>query len=462
MIDSRVAAARSWAIAPSHAVAVLVALPLGACAYMVTWSVRTFEASMALALIATLPLLALVRWLWLTRRAALLVVAPYLVIHATTALSAVLIESGAYMPELDAWGSPNGTTARILLETALLFWTVGAVSGSSRIAVEQPPVSRRQGHLLLGVAVALLLLPMLNLVRLGSPLLLGFDRVAFYQDSGPLHLRLIVLLLAAAPSISLTALVARSGFVRWSSVALIVALLAVMVLSSEKFYGLVIALYAAALPPMLLRRRQALRRIVWAAILLILMSVGLIWYQYAFIYQAVDVGQFALDRIAAQAEVPWSIDLATQNGKLFPGDDFVLDELIANPERLQGMERLMLAIAPRGFVVPFLDTGSRFTMGFPAILKYYFSEWGVMLIPFFGAVIGIITRMIVHCFREGNILALWMTINLFGYIAIFDQVMLHGNLYQLGYFELTRLAWVLLLLAFLALPLIGKAAHERA
>lgn len=428
---------------------------MGAAIYLLSWQVHSWDTSLLLATFAALPLAAVVRWLWRTRLPVLWVLAPYLLFHAVTAGSALLIESGAYVPELDTWGEPNGTAARLCIEVSLLFVVAGWSAGRRIDTVRQ--CGRAQRHaigelVLIALAGTTLAIPTVNLVTLGAPLLMGMDRVAFYQEAGPLHLRAIVLFLAAVPSLSWIALTTSSGVLRGAAIVLIASALAVMALTGEKFHGLVFAIYAAALPAVLLRRNAALKSIGLAAALVLCLSIGLINYHYGSIYQAVDVGEFAIGRVAAQAEVPWAVDLGIQQGKTFGVASFITSELTPIDNAPQGMERLMLEVAPHAFVVNFLDSGSRFTMGFPAILKVYFGAAAILSIPVFGALVGLFTRLILHCLATRRLFALWMAMNLVGYGALLDQVLLLGNLFQLGFVEPTRFAWLFLLLLGLALP----------
>ncbi len=432
----------AWRGAASILLAILV--------YAVSWEVTQWPSAVALAVLGALPLLQVLAWLKRTRRGVLLILAPYILSHVACALAALFIESGAYVPELDVWGFPNGAAARMCVEAALIYFVAGWVAGAAREIVP-PASSRRTDTAFVIMAGCMLLLPIANFARLGIPLVQGLDRVAYYQDAGPMHLRLIVLFLAAAPSLGLLSLRSANLALRRTCVVLILAGLVVMVLSGEKFHGLLVVAYAASVPALLLRRTAVLRKLGMAAIAMVALSVSLIIYHYSVIYEALDVGEFAMGRLTGQAEVPWAVDNYVRSHDPMRPQALIVGELIPSESHDQGIEHLMVEVSPLSFVAAFIEAGSRFTMGFPALLTYYLGVWSLLGIIPVAVVVGLFVRLLLYCMQR-NVFALWMAMNLVGYGALLDQVLLLGNLSQLFYSEPTRFVWVFLLLVSLFLP----------
>jgi len=242
-------------------------------------------------------------------------------------LSAIAISSGAYMLEVGAFGSANGSVWVILayfiagIEATFRGFQSKISLGIAGKIIPQPwPVARR---LILVIVCAVGLIGFYILFTAGSPILIGVDRVTFWRSIAPEHFSFIPSLITQTYFfICYYTLVAHKmrDHPAASVFVIFLYIFITVVILGQKFSAFILLASAwlmvlpGVFPNFKIRALYVLPVVVISILLLLLVvwSYSLSGRDASFIFY----------RVALQAQLIWSVLSDPYNFKLFPSSDW--------------------------------------------------------------------------------------------------------------------------------------------
>lgn len=276
--------------------------------------------------------------------------------------------------------------------------------------------------------------------RYGSPLILGVDRFTYWKYFSPTGYRYISSLV---PIFGFVLFYAREiGLLRnfyaflWLFFCVIL-----VVLSGEKFSGLLILAFFSLLPFFCVGLRRLSVSLKLFGFMVFLFLVGLVFLNYYLVYGYRFLEVFE-SRIVLQGQMLFALDAVSLN---FPRNETILDGFFGKEKEEAGIRFLMFQIAPWELVQRHLEGGATFTTPFPANLTYFFGLYfSPLILIFFSFLVGGLGAVLFIALRKQAFLLGLVTLKVFFYVY---QAVLMGEVhFLLGWKMLVYMSAVLLLI----------------
>jgi hypothetical protein len=412
-------------------------LPVGALvAFVAVAAVHWWLADAASSPIFSWTSLLLFGWLLLIvarlSAAALILLLPLVITRGAALLSLLVIEAGAYMPEVNQLGTPGDASASFVAVTALFFLTVAILI---RFA-ERPAIAYARSPLI-DQAVALLGWPVVIVcvgwgalafvdgVRAGFPLLQGVDRFLFRREFGsPIILALLDQKFLISVMLGSVAFAPRHApMLKTAAILTLSGLTCLYFLFGDKFFTILTEVSIFAMPFLLLRRGRlapTFLRLAPAALALICGSLGATLYIYS------DYGKLPMDRtialvgerVAGQGELwfvatrdmrrvaDWDRQLTARYTAVLEEDSGPASASANGVETYYFINRY----APTKLAESFRKSGGwvQFTMGTEAMLLAMFGYVGAMIgMVLAGLIVGLSLLYLRRAFASGFPLSLY-------------------------------------------------------
>jgi len=320
-------------------------------------------------------------------------------------MSNLIIESGAYMIEIQEQGFVTGSTLRQAFFSSLFIIGIYVVYLLNRHSLRFDKLRKLKISLwfhitFFAVLTVLLLYSFWIILRYGSPLWLNIDRFKYWTLIAPDSTRYIVSLIPQLNALNGIIFVYGSFLVRKLSLSFFLLSIIIIALHGEKYSGLMMASYLFLLPTLLLFAQNNRKLSIYVSFkvlvkigLVITVFLSLVLFHYSNSYGGIEPAiKHFMDRIALQGQIWWAIDLYHLKYTPLPLETWFSNMFgLVGIEPIVGLDYLMYLIAPLDLVEHYLKYGVKFTMGYPAML-FIMSGWvfGALLQPIFGAFVGIV------------------------------------------------------------------------
>lgn len=332
--------------------------------------------------------------------------------YAWFVASSLMLEFGAYTPELQMSGSAIGATARLSLTTLLFispaikfFYRISKTS--SDVQNGFPRRYREKICLVTFFYFITSISVLLIYIKYGTAFSNSVDRIQYRQQiAPPIYSQLLLILVFMSFFIGKTRQIIAGHKKRLCDLLIVVTIF-LLALGGEKASLIFcsVSLYASAIvgcDKFIFSKRNVFR-FAASALVIIATVYYLATIQYNRISSessAADVAaSLFIDRIAQQSQLNYYFDKIVFLDRSPPLglQDFIYKELLpGKDENLRGILALMSKAAPSDLIPIYLDAGVTFGDGFPAIFYYYFG-WSTFPLAyicgvFFGAFTGLAYR----------------------------------------------------------------------
>jgi hypothetical protein len=242
-------------------------------------------------------------------------------------LSAIAISSGAYMIEVKAFGDDNGTVWVIFAYflagmEATFFGFVSNISFgiANKSSFHIWHISRQ---IIIGTVVIVVLIGLFILFKIGSPLLIGVDRVTFWNSFVPYYFSFYPSLVMQTYFFVCYYVIAVHKRMERPLLSIIVLLLYIFItiaVLGQKFSAFILlaSAWLMILPGAFPNFQIRISYIIFAVIVLILIILLVIW---TYIHSGMEAS-FILSRISLQSQLIWSVISDSYNFSLFPRADW--------------------------------------------------------------------------------------------------------------------------------------------
>ncbi len=340
--------------------------------------------------------------------AAVVMLAPFLVVHGSVLVSLQAIEGGAYMKEMGVFGQASPAGAGYLLCSALFLSTATLVfTRARRTSALQPdkgPYPMGRGpRLLLCLAVlcgaaAVVAWLLLKGLRTGFPLLTGTDRFAFRAESADvLTLNFLILKYVLAAVLGTSAVVAPGRWWRRVHHGVFGGYVMVSFLYGDKFFIILMAACFYAMPFLVGRPKEITSRVRAVAPVALLVfgcavAVTLFIYSHYGELSAAQTLERLGERIAGQGQL-WF--LAVRDSSAWVQFDthhiaLNLENLLARPAADFTFEHRLAPFyfveryAPTAFFLSFLHNGGMVT---PTMV---FEAYSLVMVGYAGLAVALV------------------------------------------------------------------------
>ena len=409
--------------------------------------------------------------------AALILLLPLVITRAAALLSLLVIEAGAYMPEVNRLGSAGDASASFVAVTALFFLTVAILFR----ALERPAIAYARSPLLdqvvamLGWPVVIACLAwgavaFLDGVRAGFPLLQGVDRFLFRREFGsPAILALLDQKFLISVLLGSVAFAPRDApWLKLCAILTLAGLTGLYFLFGDKFFTILTEVSIFAMP-FLLRRQGRLAptflRLAPGAAVLTCGSLAATLYIYS------DYGRLPIDRttalvgerVAGQGEL-WFVasrdSRAASNwdGQLVERYNAILkDKSAPDTASAYGIETFYFInrYSPTKLANSFHKSNGwvQLTMGTEAMLLVMFGYIGVLIgMMLAGVLVGLSLLYLRRTFASGFPLSL--------YCAMWTFLQIYLCIQQASWWSVAAPGQIKRLLLFLTIELVLVAINR--
>ncbi len=294
---------------------------------------------------------------------AVMLAAPFMILHLSVMVSLIAIESGAYMKEMGALGHASVASATFIVYSLLLLSSAVLAyrwldarrqrkAAHGRAAARMPPRARHwietyAAVLIGGVIVSYLLLRGLGT---GFPLLTGTDRFQYRSRTDVLTLNFLNLKYVLGAFIGCGAAFAATARVRALHHLVFFGYVGTSFLFGDKFFNILIASTFYAMP-FTLREPDRIKQLIRRSLPMVLVVVACVSAVTAFIYSrggeltAAETAQHLGDRVAGQGQL-WFMAVEDDAAWIKFDTQIVrenLSNLVANPAASYAFEHRLAA-----------------------------------------------------------------------------------------------------------------------
>jgi hypothetical protein len=337
---------------------------------------------------------------------------PFLFNFLWFSISSIILELGAYTPELRITGSITGAATRINLFFVLFLIPCFLVFNLKfRTTPDKPPPSPGGNAVYYIGFYSLILILLFVFYSHGTAFSNLVDRIVFRQEFAPNYF--FPLLTALVFSSYYTGCLAgylsnqktfKSRLIFYSFLLSIL----IMILAGEKMSAILVAtsLYLAG-------RSDSVPKIIESTVLnkrrfFILIGAaltGILFISLAVRQYVAKIGFFdfdivinlVLDRIAQQGQLNYASDkyiFSDYSNQTLGLLNFFSREILGEENQTKGIKTLMNLFSPSDLYAIYDEAGVTFGDGFPGILYIYFGIWSYFISPFLGLFFGLLLRII--------------------------------------------------------------------
>ena len=370
----------------------------------------------------------------------------------TAICSNILIESGAYMAEINHYGYVTGATARLVFLNVLFFYSAYIIYSKSfkNIHYKFIDLSKILVVLIHFVMVSYYIICGYVLLHYGSPLIKHMDRF-LYHSSIPYTFFLIsnlFLTLAFMQGVIAVYYLKNRDYrkIRYCFINLIL-LIVYRIFFGDKWSGLFFCCVLFFVPILVWMYHRAFRfrKQIFIICLISFLSLGItasLLITYYYNVNGVRSSQLVpkiKGRLAEQGQVWWAVDeIIMRSATVYPMDS------LSHNEKM-GQYRLMKALTNDQLVKRYKNLGVTFTMGFPAIFLYEYGYLGTgLLVVVCGMLMGCLLCWMVTAILNCDIILSFLLIRI--YLMLLNGFSM-GNIYRFGDWKF--LVTVLLLVMYM-------------
>lgn len=319
----------------------------------------------------------------------------------TSVISNYYIECGGFILEQFRYGYSTGSTIRLVAYNYVFFLASYIIY--YRITLNKDIVLKTVSlnyktqdntiKLVYAVSFALFVILFAGLFVYGSPLIMGIDRFAYWQNH-PLPLldsiRYKINVLALLFGMIAVHRKRQERKIIWP-VSYLILIILINALYGDKFSGIVISIYLFMLPvwlnnAIIYHKLILSRKVILWAIVIAIGLFGLISYHYKNIAYSDAVTDLIIARaFGLQGHVWWGVDELFQKAdqeKIYdPRPKDARRVLLGKEDNVNvtGLNAMMYEVSPAKLVNAYRNKNIRFTMGSPAIGLYTLGYFGLYI-----------------------------------------------------------------------------------
>ena len=425
--------------------------------------------------------LALFGWLLLLvgriSAAALILLLPLVITRGATLLSLLVIESGAYMPEINRLGEPGDASASFVAVTALFFLVFAFVFRRLEplfLAYARSPlldgIVRLLGWPTVALCVGFGALAVLHGLQSGFPLLAGVDRFLYRREfsSGPVLILLDNKFLFAAVLGTIAFSPRQATLLRLAALLTVLALTGVYFLFGDKFFTILAEVAFFAMPLLLSRQgrlKGTLLRLAPPVVALLCAAFAATLYIYSG-YGRLPLDRTALlvgERIAGQGEL-WFVATRDFRNATHWDDQLVVRNLDVLDDRVpaesafaNGVETYYFIdrYAPSKLAASFRKNGGwvQLTMGTEAMALVMFGYVGVAVVM---TLLGVLIALAALYLRRGFASGFPLTLAL----AVWTYLQVYFSAQQASLWSIAAPGQINRLLLFVTIELVLLAINR--
>lgn len=369
----------------------------------------------------------------------------------TAICSNVIIESGAYMVEINRYGYITGATARLVFLNILFFYSVYIIYNKSfaNIRYKFIDFSKILVPAIHFITIIYYIICGYVLLHYGSPLIEHMDRFLYHKTLPHIVFLISNLFLTLSFLQGIVAVYYLKTRNRRKIIYCFVNLIFLImyrILFGDKWSGLFFC-YVLFYMPILVwvyhNMFENLRRF-FIVCLITFLSLFVISSKLTAFYYNTERGNSQVvpkieSRFVDQGQVWWGIDESMlQSSKNYPLNSLNRDEQM-------GLYRLMRTFVDNGIVDRYKSNGVTFTMGFPAIFLYEYGYLGTgLLLIICGMFVGYLVNWMITAILNCDIVLSLLLIRV--YLMLLNGFMM-GDIYRFGDWKF--LVTVLLLIMYI-------------